>query len=190
MTTYIIYLAAGNSHRFGLNKLLYKVNNKEIYRYGLDSLIKLISIRNDCKLIVVTQYFEIITAYPELDYIYSSKCKQGISYSIKAGLEMVDKNQDFQVMFVVADQIYLNYQTIDKMLDVYNNSNYTLASLIYQNRVGNPTIFDAIYVKELMNLTGDQGGRIIIQQNQEKCLFYQIKNIQELLDIDFIEDIE
>ena len=75
METYIIYLAAGNSRRFGTNKLFYKINDKELYRYGLDNLIKLVSMRNDCKLIVVTQYFEITKAYPDLDYVYSSKCK-------------------------------------------------------------------------------------------------------------------
>ena len=142
METYIIYLAAGNSRRFGTNKLFYKINDKELYRYGLDNLIKLVSMRNDCKLIVVTQYFEITKAYPDLDYVYSSECKDGISYSIKAGLEMINKQDNFQVMFVVADQVNLNYQTLNKMLDTYNASNCSLATLSYQNKVGNPTIFD------------------------------------------------
>ena len=59
------------------------------------------------------------------------------------------------------------------MLDIYNNSNYSLASMIYQGRVGNPTIFDATYIEELTKLEGDQGGRKIINQHQDKCLFYQ-----------------
>lgn len=189
MKTYIIYLAAGNSLRFGSNKLLYKIRGKELYRYGLDNLIKLTSIRNDCKLIVVTQYFEIITSYPKLNYIYSAKCLDGLSYSIKAGIEMIDKQNNFQIMFVVADQINLNYQTLNKMLDVYNSSNYSLASMAYQNRAGNPTIFDSIYIDELMKLENDQGGRKIINQHQDKCLFYQIKNEFELYDIDKLEDL-
>lgn len=189
MKTYIIYLAAGNSLRFGSNKLLYKIRGKELYRYGLDNLIKLTSIRNDCKLIVVTQYFEIITSYPKLNYIYSAKCLEGLSYSIKAGIEMIDKQNNFQIMFVVADQINLNYQTLNKMLDAYNSSNYSLASMVYQNRAGNPTIFDSIYIDELMKLENDQGGRKIIDQHQDKCLFYQIKNEFELYDIDKLEDL-
>ena len=189
MKTYIIYLAAGNSIRFGSNKLLYKVRGKELYRYGLDNLIKLSSIRNDCRLIVVTQYFEIITSYPKLNYIYSAKCHEGLSYSIKAGIEMIDKQDDFQIMFVVADQIYLNYQTLNKMLDAFNNSNYSLASMIYQGHAGNPTIFNAAYIEELMKLEGDQGGRKIINQHQDKCLFYQIENELELLDVDKVEDL-
>lgn len=189
MKTYIIYLAAGNSLRFGSNKLLYKIRGKELYRYGLDNLIKLTSIRNDCKLIVVTQYLEIITSYPKLNYIYSAKCQEGLSYSIKAGIEMIDKQNNFQIMFVVADQINLNYQTLNKMLDAYNNSNYSLASMVYQDRAGNPTIFDAIYIDELMKLESDQGGRKIINQHQDRCLFYQIENEFELFDIDKLEDL-
>ena len=189
METYIIYLAAGNSRRFGTNKLFYKINDKELYRYGLDNLIKLVSMRNDCKLIVVTQYFEITKAYPDLDYVYSSKCKDGISYSIKAGLEMINKQDNFQVMFVVADQVNLNYQTLNKMLDTYNASNYSLATLSYQNKVGNPTIFDCKYVDELKQLKGDYGGRKVLNKYPDECLFFEVNDHKELFDIDVIEDL-
>ena len=189
METYIIYLAAGNSRRFGTNKLFYKINDKELYRYGLDNLIKLVSMRNDCKLIVVTQYFEITKAYPDLDYVYSSKCKDGISYSIKAGLEMINKQDNFQVMFVVADQVNLNYQTLNKMLDTYNASNYSLATLSYQNKVGNPTIFDCNYVDELKQLKGAYGGRKVLNKYIDECLFFEVNDHKELFDIDVIEDL-
>lgn len=189
MKTYIIYLAAGNSRRFGANKLFYKINDKELYRYGLDNLIKLVSMRNDCKLIVVTQYFEITKAYPDLDYVYSFKCKDGISYSIKAGLEMINKQDNFQVMFVVADQVNLNYQTLNKMLDTYNVSNYSLATLSYQNKVGNPTIFDCKYVDELKQLKGDYGGRKVLNKYLDECLFFEVNDHKELFDIDVIEDL-
>lgn len=189
MTTYIIYLAAGNSRRFGSNKLFHLINGKELYRYGLDSLINLINLRDDCKLIVVTQYFEIITAYPDLDYVYSSKCKDGLSYSIKAGLEMIDQQDHYQMMFVVADQINLNYQTLNDMIDSYNASNYSLATLCYQDVVGNPTIFDCKYVNELKQLSGDNGGRKVINKYLDNCLFYNVNNQKELFDIDITEDL-
>ena len=189
METYIIYLAAGNSRRFGTNKLFYKINDKELYRYGLDNLIKLASMRNDCKLIVVTQYFEITKAYPDLDYVYSSKCKDGISYSIKAGLEMINKQDNFQVMFVVADQVNLNYQTLNKMLDTYNASNYSLATLSYQNKVGNPTIFDCLLLFGLKQLKGDYGGRKVLNKYLDECLFFEVNDHKELFDIDVIEDL-
>lgn len=37
---YIIYLAAGNSKRFGTNKLLYEYNGRRLFEYGLDAIIE------------------------------------------------------------------------------------------------------------------------------------------------------
>jgi len=50
------------------------------------------------------------------------------------------------------------------MLDTYNASNYSLATLSYQNKVGNPTIFDCKYVDELKQLKGDYGGRKVLNK--------------------------
>ncbi len=41
----MIYLAAGNSRRFGSNKLLYKTGGKPLFAYGLDVLIKVLEER-------------------------------------------------------------------------------------------------------------------------------------------------
>lgn len=172
MKTYIIYLAAGDCRRFGSNKLIHKIAGKEVYRFGLENLLKLTTIRDDCKLIIVTEYFEIITAYPELDYIYTAKCQAGLAYSIHAGLEMISHCNAFQIMLVKADQIDLDYQTLDKMLNIYNDSCYTLATLTYQGQVGYPSIFDYRYRGELMKLAGNQDGSEIINHHQDSCLFY------------------
>ena len=37
---HMIYMAAGNSRRFQGNKLLYTINGKALYRYGLETLIE------------------------------------------------------------------------------------------------------------------------------------------------------
>lgn len=189
MKTYIIYLAAGNSRRFGSNKLLYQLNGKELYRYGLDELVKLVSYRDDCKLIVVTQHLEIIPKYSDLNYVYSSTCQKGISHSIKAGLEMIDLDTE-SIMFVVADQPNLNYLTLNQMLNAFNQSNYSLASLAYKDKCGNPTIFASKYFNELKHLQEDQGGRVIINKYQDDCLFYQVSDERELFDIDNMKDLE
>lgn len=185
MKTHIIYLAAGNSRRFNSNKLLYLWQGKALYRHGLDELIKLVESSDDCQLIVVYQNQKDIYNYPKITNIVNPRSELGISYSIKAGLTAINETDKiFNIMFVVADQPYLKYTTITNMLDAFNNSNYTLASLKYHNQVGNPTIFKNKYFNELMALTGDTGGRKIINQHQEECLFYQVDDPLELYDID------
>lgn len=185
MKTYIIYLAAGNSRRFGSNKLLHRWRGKPLYRYGLDELIKLAESRNDCQIIIISQSSQVIHNHPKIVNLINPLSSLGISYSIKAGLQQIDKTEEsYNIMFVVADQPYLKSSTIANMLDIFNDSDFTLASLAYLEQAGNPTIFKNIYFDELMQLTGDQGGRKVINNHSKECLYYEVNDPQELQDID------
>ena len=56
-----IYMAAGNSRRFGSNKLLFPWKGKTMYRHGLDLLLELKKeMKEQLSVIVVTQYPEIL----------------------------------------------------------------------------------------------------------------------------------
>ena len=56
----LIFLAAGNSTRFGSNKLLYRLNGKCMYRYGLKVVAALWQKGLLDTIVIVTQYEEII----------------------------------------------------------------------------------------------------------------------------------
>ena len=58
---HVIYMAAGNSRRFGSNKLLYLYEGKPLYRHGLELLLKLKQEMGEkLTVTVVTQYAEIL----------------------------------------------------------------------------------------------------------------------------------
>ena len=58
--TAVIYLASGNSSRFGKeNKLLKYIGTKPMYRYGLDHLIEICRKHPNWEIVVVTQHEEI-----------------------------------------------------------------------------------------------------------------------------------
>ena len=149
MKTYIIYLAAGNSRRFKEDKLHALFKGKELYLYGIDTLKQLLKYRNDLEIIVVSNTINI-----QEKYIHSYKSplsERGISYSIKAALNHINQDDDYQMMFMVADQPYLSYQTLNKMIDTFNQSSYSICSLMFKDRVGNPVIFSKEYFNELYN---------------------------------------
>ena len=52
----LIFLAAGNSTRFGSNKLLYRLNGKCMYRYGLEVVAALWQKGLLDAIVIVTQY--------------------------------------------------------------------------------------------------------------------------------------
>ena len=60
MRVTILYLAAGNSRRFGENKLLYPLDGKAVYRHLLDRLAQIAGRHENWELLVVTQYERIL----------------------------------------------------------------------------------------------------------------------------------
>ena len=132
----LIMLAAGNSRRFGGNKLLYEIDGNPMYRYILERLIavagaggqgkevsscvletgSLKNIKQEMTVTVVTQYEEIEEEARALGvpvYI-NPHPDEGISSSLKIGLKA---NLDADAcLFTVSDQPWLTAGTIRQLI--------------------------------------------------------------------------
>ncbi len=92
MRVTILYLAAGNSRRFGENKLLYPLDGKAVYRHLLDRLAQIAGRHENWELLVVTQYERILEELAplvkagRLQTVFSPDSEKGISYTIRAGI--------------------------------------------------------------------------------------------------------
>ena len=130
---------------------------------------QLLKYRNDIEIIVVSNTID--TQEKGIHSYKSPLSEKGISYSIKAALDHINQKDDYQMMFMVADQPYLSYQTLNKMIDIFNQSSYSICSLMFKDRVGNPVIFSKDYFNEL-------------------CFYFIIENEKELYDIDYQSDLQ
>lgn len=201
---HVIYMAAGNSRRFGKNKLMEVWRNKTLYRHGLDTLLEAIRESTiEVSLTVVTQYAEIreeiLASYPEFmkkDFhvLLNPDSQKGVSYTIKAGLKYVTKNHDGaedRFMFMVADQPLIKKDTIIRMMEaalsLREEAEYKGISLRYEGVPGNPCVFHKTLLSELLLLEGDQGGRRVLKEHP--CLYIDAKETNELFDIDRVEDL-
>ena len=109
----VVILAAGNSSRFGANKLLYPINNIPMYQYTLNLIKKL----NPKQTILVTKYPEITKKIdPNIIIIPNYDTHLGQSHSmqlaIKASqqLSSADNTNDNNIdgyLFIVCDQPFL-----------------------------------------------------------------------------------
>lgn len=184
MNKHIIYLAAGNSRRFGRNKLLAVFQGKPLYRHGLDMLSDFCKNRRDCTLTVISQYEEILEQARAngICAIPSPDSKKGMSYTMKAAINSLNnlQQEDF-LLFVVADQPYLTAQTIKRLTEAAA-CGVEAASVAYGDRPGNPAMFSARLIPELLALEGDEGGRKILKNHP--CIYVQVEKEQELYDVD------
>ena len=177
-----IMLAAGNSRRFGSNKLLYEIDGKPMYQHILE---KLMTVANTPKSItVVTQYEEIEQEARTLGtkvYI-NPHPDEGISSSLKIGLK-ANKDAD-ACLFTVSDQPWLTTATIHQLIDLFKTSQKGIACVSCQGKLGNPCIFTKKYYEELLSITGDRGGKSVIAAHREETAVLRVCNVKELMDID------
>lgn len=200
---HIIYMAAGNSRRFGSNKLFYELDGKPMYRHLLERLVEIKDRYNKLKsdipvidITVVTRYREILdycACIPDCHAVLSPDSEKGISYTIKAGIMAVQEQkktgmQDYY-MFAVADQPYLKSQSVIKLIDkvLENKGNIRLAfSLRCGDAVGNPCVFHSSLIQQLLSLEGDKGGRSVAKKHD--CVYVDIADELELMDIDSLSN--
>ena len=196
---HIIYMAAGNSRRFGSNKLFYELDGKPMYRHLLDRLTEIKNRYNKSKsdsqtidITVVTRYREILdycACIPDCHAVLSPDSEKGIAYTIKAGIMAVQEQKKTGMkdyyMFAVADQPYLKSQSVIKLIDrvLKNTGGKRLAfSLRCGDAVGNPCVFNSSLIPQLLSLEGDKGGRSVAKKHD--CVYVDIADERELMDID------
>ena len=123
MRVTILYLAAGNSRRFGENKLLYPLDGKAVYRHLLDRLAQIAGRHENWELLVVTQYERILEELAplvkagRLQTVFSPDSEKGISYTIRAGIEAAEKQNADACACFAADQPYLKEETAERFLE-------------------------------------------------------------------------
>ncbi len=214
-------MAAGNSHRFGNNKLLYLYEGKPLYRHGLELLLKLKQEMGEkLTVTVVTQYAEILEEVQDIfercgmagmQAVFCEESRLGASYTIRAGIEAVISQDPVSgqpkegqsmigekdyLMFMVADQPHLTLDSVRKLVEAAVSceqsafsgplaeecSRWETLSLRCGSTPGNPCMFRADLIPELMSLTGDQGGRKVLKRHY--CQYVDILDKRELEDVD------
>ena len=214
-------MAAGNSRRFGSNKLLYLYKGKPLYRHGLELLLELKQEMGEkLTVTVVTQYAEILEEVQDIfercgmagmQAVFCEKSRLGASYTIRAGIEAVISQDPVSgqpkegqsmmgekdyLMFMVADQPHLTLDSVRKLIRTAVSreqsafsgplaeecSRWETLSLRCGSIPGNPCMFRADLIPELMSLTGDQGGRKVLKRHY--CQYVDILDKRELEDVD------
>ena len=160
MAKHLIYLAAGSGRRFGGNKLLYPLEGRPLFSYGLETLRRAVELRPQCSLTVVSRYPQILEASQAAGVraVDSPQSVGGVSHTIRAALDALPpvSGEDF-LFFAVADQPWLEADTLLRLVDAARPG-VPGGTAAFGERVGSPTFFSGALLPELYALTGDQGG--------------------------------
>jgi molybdenum cofactor cytidylyltransferase len=175
----VILEAAGNSTRFGSNKLLHIMDDG---RPMIASIFDAVRPLDVYKKILVTQYDDIAEMAAGFDVVMNDRPDLGISRSMQLGLAAAGDADAY--MFCVCDQPGLSTSTIKKLIEAYKKGTAGIVSLAWQGKMCNPKIFSSRYREELMRLSGDTGGRQIIAAHKDDLLLIEAESEDEVKDID------
>lgn len=181
-----VLMAAGNSTRFGGNKLLTDFFGKTLIERAMEAIPR----DKLCRAAVVSQYDEVLSMALDFEFlaVRNDRPEDGVSRTIRLGLDALG-NVD-AAMFMVADQPCLSRWSAEGLVNFYLNEPDKIAAMAYGLRRGNPVIFPKDMFIDLRNLTGDTGGSAVICKKQDKLRLYQVEDELELFDADRAAELE
>ena len=143
----VVMLAAGNSRRFGANKLLCQVEGLPLYMRTIRELVKagrlLKKKKPDIELnyTAVVQYGKMAEMFLDegIHVVYNPHPEEGISSSLKIGL-LADREADACV-FCVADQPLLKAETVARLLETFESGEKGIGFVTFEGRPGSPSVF-------------------------------------------------
>ncbi len=164
-----ILLAAGKSTRMGNPKQLVSFGTSTILEQTIDNLLG--SVVKEIVVVVghgAEGVNRILCAKP-VKLVINANYDHGMSTSLIAGLNAVD-NQAQAFMIALGDQPLIDSWTINRLVDEFYHHDKGIAIPTCQGKRGHPIIFARKYMRELLVLRGDIGGREIIRNHPEDVL--------------------
>jgi molybdenum cofactor cytidylyltransferase len=188
-----IILAAGLSTRMGRQKLLIGVGGipviRRVVRAALQSCLS--------RLILVTgpSNSELLKSLgPEAEHerllvAVNDHPEEGMSSSLKTGMMSLTKETS-GVMLILADQPFLTSAIINRLLNEFQKQTDRIVAPLVQGRRSNPVIFPADLFPELAMVTGDAGGRSVLQRHAARVVGIEMGGYYNDIDLDTEDDLQ
>lgn len=181
-----IVLAAGQSTRYGSPKQLLDWKGKPFVRYIAETALH----SGLWPVVVVTGFrsADVESCLRDLPVkiIHNTEYEAGQSTSIKAGISSLPQKVGAAI-FLLADQPQIPEDVIRALTETHAKElQPVVAPLVLEERRANPVLFDRIAFPDLLQLTGDIGGRAIFSKYKVEYIPWHDDIL--LLDVDMPDD--
>jgi len=179
-----IVLAAGQSRRMGgTNKLLVQFNGKALVRHVVEA-VRASRIAG----ITVVSGFEVQSVTLALkgldvDFCHNPDFADGMASSLRCGIKSVPQDCAGAII-LLGDMPQITSGMINRMLDQFEQAQHSAIIQATDNgRRGNPVVWPVKYFDQLKQISGDVGGRHLIDENAENVVTVEL-GAAARLDID------
>ncbi len=157
-----IILAAGQARRFGSPKQLLDWHGQPLLRHVI--LQALAAPVAEIVVVLGAHAARVAPAAHGLPVALAVNhaWSQGMSSSVKVGLRATRVEPDAAI-FLLADQPLVTPDLIQRIIEAHRTTRAGIVAPRAGDRPGNPVLFARAFFPSLMQLTGDQGGRVVMR---------------------------
>lgn len=175
-----IIMAAGQSRRFGANKLLLPLQGKPVIQHLLDQFP--FQLFHQVVLVYSHEQVRVIAQQYPLQLCHNDHPSRGKWQTIQLGLKTCDDVEG--ILFLVADQPLLKEATITTLAKKFLQHPTRIIRPVIASKPCNPVFFPASCLQELKSLQGDIGGRTVIRRHSDLVMSISFEDPSEFIDID------
>lgn len=180
-----VVLASGLSRRMGANKLLLPIGGipviEKVIAAASDSMLEeIILVCTDDKIASIGRKYGAVI-------VNNLEPQLGQSNSVRLGVENSRTGTE-GYMFMVGDQPFITAEVINRLLVSFSKEKCSAAVPFYNGQRGNPVVFSSGLKSKLLGLSGDAGGRKLLDGLEGKVVTVAFDNELIGLDIDTPEE--
>jgi len=189
-----VVLAAGRSTRLGgeVPKQLLDFAGESLVRRAvrtaltarLSAVVVVVGYRSD---LVKSAYAGLEGTVGAAQTVYNSDFAAGQSTALRCALAAVTE-QATGAIFLPVDQPFLTAGLIDRLVAAHR-AGAAIAMPVAAGRRGAPVLFARRFFPELEKLTGDTGGRSLLQSHAKEIQRIEVNDPRELMDLDTADDL-
>lgn len=178
-----IVLAAGASRRMGRPKLELDLGGQTLVERSVQNLLD----ASVDRVRLVLPPDSALLPMKDVDVIRNPNRDSGLASSLRAGLQALPQTTRV-VLVALADKPLVRPETIEKLLDVFEEGDAKVVYPVYRGEQGHPVLWDVALVDELSHLEGDRGAKSMLEAHRGEALAVPVDDVGVCFDIDTPED--
>lgn len=186
----VIIMASGFSSRMGTNKLLMDIEGRPMADRVMDAVGATAKSRREIAKVIVVTAFEPVAEMArthDFQVVFNPEPEAGQSRSVVLGTEAAGPMDG--LMYVPCDMPWLSPDVIESLVERFLRQPDRIIRPVYGGTPGAPVLFSGSLGDELLKITGDQGGRTVIQAHPELMVSLPFKQTRWGMDVDSPRDL-
>jgi molybdenum cofactor cytidylyltransferase len=181
-----VVLAAGASTRFGSPKQLVRVAGRPLLH---TSVTRAAEVTGNALIVVLgagaSELAPLLKHSPG-SIVVNQDWREGIASSIRVGVGRLPPTCA-GVMLLLADQAAVSADDLKRLAGTWRKQPQYIAAALYEGVCGVPAIFPRSTFRELLQLRGDAGARVLLRRNIDRIV--RVPMPSAALDVDTPEDL-